>query len=242
MPKKDIAKHKGASTITRAEIRRLFKLINDESIDNDASFEIGETCDVIYQDSSITNTWHNEPLFIQAMLDGWQERPDDYTSYWQGKVRAILDRTKAGESPESIIADLEQKAEQRQREYVEGCARKFIEDTANTEETREALRLALESGDHKRLYGIVNQVRDGVQLHASGEPVNTRSDEWRYWKLRQMERALRGELGAQAQRAARREFKQIARDAIAIAAFDRYHAEQMLPDFIIAIQQKGGAR
>ncbi|MGB9182356.1 MAG: hypothetical protein WCB68_24210, partial [Pyrinomonadaceae bacterium] len=71
------------------------------------------------------------------------------------------------------------------------------------------------------------------------EPKDKNSSEWRYWKLRQMERALRGEHGAQAQRTARREFKQIAHEAITIAAFDRYHAEQMLPHFIIAIQQKG---
>jgi hypothetical protein len=71
------------------------------------------------------------------------------------------------------------------------------------------------------------------------EPRNKLSGEWRYWKLRQMERALRGESGREAQRTARREFKQIAREAIAIAALDSYHAQTMLPDFIVAIQQKG---
>jgi hypothetical protein len=72
------------------------------------------------------------------------------------------------------------------------------------------------------------------------EPEDRTSSEWRYWKLRRMERALRGLEGEKAQREARREFKRIAREAINIAALDRYHAEMMLPNFIVAIQQKGG--
>jgi alkylhydroperoxidase family enzyme len=74
------------------------------------------------------------------------------------------------------------------------------------------------------------------------EPKDKLSGEWRYWKLRRMERALRGQEGEKAQRAARREFKRIAREAINVAISDRYHAEMMLPHFIIAIQQKGGAQ
>jgi hypothetical protein len=73
------------------------------------------------------------------------------------------------------------------------------------------------------------------------EPKDKLSADWRYWKLRRMERALRGQEGEKAQREARREFKRIAREAINIAASDRYHAEMMLPNFIVAIQQKGGA-
>jgi hypothetical protein len=72
------------------------------------------------------------------------------------------------------------------------------------------------------------------------EPEDKLSAEWRYWKLRRMERALRGQEGEKAQREAQREFKRIAREAINIAASNRYHAEMMLPNFIVAIQQKGG--
>lgn len=74
------------------------------------------------------------------------------------------------------------------------------------------------------------------------EPKDRTSGEWRYWKLRRMERALRGELGDAERRKARREFKQIARQAVNVATLDRYHAEMMLPHFIIAIQQKGDVR
>jgi hypothetical protein len=74
------------------------------------------------------------------------------------------------------------------------------------------------------------------------EPEDRNSNEWRYWKLRQMEKALSGELGKMAQREALREFKQFAREAVRLAAHDKYHAEMMLPHFIIAIQQNGGAR
>jgi hypothetical protein len=83
------------------------------------------------------------------------------------------------------------------------------------------------------------RVKNEEKERNAPEPRNKLSSEWRYWKLRQMERALRGESGREAQRTARREFKQIAREAIAIAAFDSYHAQKMLPDFIVAIQQKG---
>lgn len=74
------------------------------------------------------------------------------------------------------------------------------------------------------------------------EPEDRASNEWRCWKLRRMERALRGQEGEKAQREARREFKRIAHEAINIAASDRYHAEMMLPHFIIAIQQKAGRK
>jgi hypothetical protein len=76
----------------------------------------------------------------------------------------------------------------------------------------------------------------------SPEPKDKNSNEWRYWKLRQMESSFRGEGGDVEKRAAWREFQQIARQAIKLATFDRYHAEMMLPHFLIAIQQKGGPR
>jgi hypothetical protein len=86
-----------------------------------------------------------------------------------------------------------------------------------------------------------NRQRSEDEMLSAPEPKDRASNEWRYWKLRRMERALRGQEGEKAQREARREFKRIAREAINIAASNRYHAEMMLPQFIIAIQQKGGA-
>lgn len=79
------------------------------------------------------------------------------------------------------------------------------------------------------------------------EPEDRASAEWRYWKLRRMEKALQGENGPQAQQSAQREFKQMAQRAVEAAIFEYHHAAQMLPHFITLLQemekrQKGGAR
>lgn len=76
------------------------------------------------------------------------------------------------------------------------------------------------------------------------EPEDRTSDAWRYWKLRRMERALRGELGKDAKSEAWQEFKQFARRGIRAMRGHRA-AIEILPYLIIACQeseqQKGGA-
>lgn len=75
------------------------------------------------------------------------------------------------------------------------------------------------------------------------EPEDKTSAEWRYWKLRRIERALRGELGTEAKSEAWQEFKQFARRGIR-AMRDHRAAIEILPYLIIACQeseQKGGA-
>jgi hypothetical protein len=229
------------SIITRREAHRLFNLINDQSIDSQVRFEIGETCDVIKEDSPITDTWQNESLFIEATLEGWQQRPSKYRRYWQGKIRAILDRTKAGESPAAIIADLKEQAEKRQHQYVEQCARKFIKDTTTyTKGTRAALSRALECGNYQLLYETVNRARDGVRLHPTGEPVNRLSSEWRYWKIRQIERAFNGDDRADYQ-AAWDEFRALLSSLMAEDDFwHTYFARNLLPYLIEARQHIDG--
>ena len=94
--------------------------------------------------------------------------------------------------------------------------------------------------------GEATSARLQAEELAKPEPPDRTSAEWRYWKLRRMERALRGEDGPEAHESARREFKQIAHRAVKVATSEYYHAAQMLPHFIIAVQemekqQKGGA-
>jgi hypothetical protein len=85
--------------------------------------------------------------------------------------------------------------------------------------------------------------RREAEERAQPEPTDKTSDAWRYWKLRRMERAFRGEDGATAQREVLREFTRLAKRAIRYAVVNTYHAEKMLPDLIIACQdaEKGGA-
>lgn len=71
------------------------------------------------------------------------------------------------------------------------------------------------------------------------EPADKNSNEWRYWKLRRMEAAFRGEFGATAQREAWREFRRIAREAVKAATHQYHHAACMLPHFIVALQVSG---
>lgn len=230
-------------TITRTEALRLHRLMNSTKLPSKVSFEIAELADVITNEfSDITYTSFNRKLFVDAMLDGFTAT-GERARYWQGQVRQVLDRTAKGESPESIIADLEKQKKKHQRRFVERRARAILKDTTKyTKGTREAVCAALEEGDLSRLSDLVWRAREGAQFHPSGEPVNQLSDAWRYWKLRKMEKALRGEEGPEAQAAAQREFKQIARQAINIATFDFYQAEDMLPHFISALQQQGGVR
>ena len=69
------------------------------------------------------------------------------------------------------------------------------------------------------------------------EPKDKTSDEWRYWKLRRMERAFDGEDGA-AYRQAWQEFKLLLNDLMADESFwHTGNARALLPRLIIARQQ-----
>jgi hypothetical protein len=69
------------------------------------------------------------------------------------------------------------------------------------------------------------------------EPKDKTSDEWRYWKLRRMERAFDGEDGA-AYRQAWQEFKLLLNDLMAVEEFwHTGNARALLPHLIIARQQ-----
>jgi hypothetical protein len=69
------------------------------------------------------------------------------------------------------------------------------------------------------------------------EPEDKTSDEWRYWKLRRMERAFEGGDGA-AYKQAWAEFKLLLNDLMAVEGFwHTGNARALLPTLIIARQQ-----
>jgi hypothetical protein len=78
--------------------------------------------------------------------------------------------------------------------------------------------------------------REAENLNAP-EPKGTTSDEWRYWKLRRMERAFDGEDGAEYKQAWQ-EFKLLLNDLMAEEDFwHTGNAHALLPHLIIARQQ-----
>jgi hypothetical protein len=229
-------------TITRRDALYFFKLINSQT-DSNVRYELSELSDVITSELSdvITNDpTINRPLFVAAMLDGFKAT-GERARYWQNKVLTVLRRTKAGESPAEIIADLERQAEEYQRRYVERCARKFIADTEHyTKGTREALRRALESGSYDLLCEVVNRARDGHALHPSGEPVDRLSNEWRYWKIREVEKAF-SEKEAKAWGEAWDYYRDLLRGLMAEGSFwHTYFARNLLPYLIEARQHIDG--
>jgi hypothetical protein len=80
-----------------------------------------------------------------------------------------------------------------------------------------------------------------VEELAKPEPKDKTSDEWRYWKLRQMKNALRGEDKAAAS-AAVEEFIGYAEGFLGQRRFVVSEVEELLPDLIIFWQRRRGGK
>lgn len=91
------------SEVTRADALRLFNLINDETVAQDARRHLTEYVDEILDAAPVTDPTNNRPLFLRGFVEGWG-RVDDPSRHNVGEV---LQRVKGGESLESVIGDFQ---------------------------------------------------------------------------------------------------------------------------------------
>jgi antitoxin (DNA-binding transcriptional repressor) of toxin-antitoxin stability system len=89
------------SEVTRADALLLFKLINDVAVSEDARRHLAEYVDDILNGAPATDPTNNRPLFLRGFIEGWP-RADKHT---RRNVGEFLQRVKAGEPVETIIAD-----------------------------------------------------------------------------------------------------------------------------------------
>jgi hypothetical protein len=238
MNKKTLAKkptaRKSRPAITRAEALRLFRLINDERLPFNVRREIGETADAIAENSVLNNSWENKDLFTALLLDAWGK--SKYRRSSESFLRLVLDKAKHGESLETFIRDSEAKEAIARRKHFERRAQTVISNPKIDKDTREAVRRAMESEPMERFVDTVISAEHGRKIRPTGEPKDRLSDEWRYWKLRQLERGFSGD-DSEAYNAAWKEFKALLMGLIGDGDFWHVsHALSILPQLIIARQ------
>jgi hypothetical protein len=192
--KKQTTKAKSTTTnkqrVTRTDALLLFDLIHDEAVSEDVRCHLIEYVDDVLNSSPISDLTNSRPLFLRALLDGWQRAG----KHSRRNVGEVLQRVKGGEALESVIADF---------------------------------RGQLDAGAEARLERWLTMP----------EPKDKTSDEWRYWKLRRMEKAFDGKDG-EAYKQAWQDFRVLLKGLMADESF--WHtgtARALLPHLIIARQR-----